>query len=720
MDSTSSPPPRLVVLPTAQPLASAAVSAAAAAAAATTAVAGGIAPTAAPCGSEDDEGHQPLSPRGGGASPSPALRRLSEGDGASPTSHNAPALNTDGPANADDAPPESTSRGAPCGSPGSPAVLVAAAEDIATAAAAPAATPDLPPLPLAPTVGSEKTTAPLRWAPTNLLPRRLLPTSPGVPPLLPPSPANAAAASAAAAAATLNPNSPPLPRSAVTTRRKNPFSRSLAGTSVHLHPPTVLPSPPAPPPPIPSVPNAAAVGAAPASSLWAAAIAAFTTPAAVAPACCTSPEPVPDRALSPLSEPLLHVTGRHTQALLNCVAASAHAAVAGVVNDLSAALLACSHGSGGGASGAGSGGGHHHPHHHHQHHLLTATAAGLTYVHQPTQPGEADSTLLDPRLTVEEIVDAFADSVRRAARAAARSFITSHHDCTTTATVAATVPTDTAVASVVTGPESSQLVAVSPAHPGPQPDVSDATTDTDMAQPAVQPAAPSPRLQERLPPAPAPQHYAGTTSTGAPTSGDNSAALRLVSPALPLRNPHHATSTNLFSARPPPRQLAPAPTPAPSSSHPDAVATTPAAAVLASSAAVAVPRALAASAASGDLQPLRAEQASDEVPLPATAELNGSLAVMTPELDEPSASPEPDNGPSSMMLEMPGIEPDRDGTGSLLLLEPGGRFTSGQRGLVCPTCSKGFSRRYNLRTHMASHLDVRPHQCSVCGSSFAR
>ncbi|KAI9333332.1 hypothetical protein DFJ73DRAFT_854394 [Zopfochytrium polystomum] len=53
---------------------------------------------------------------------------------------------------------------------------------------------------------------------------------------------------------------------------------------------------------------------------------------------------------------------------------------------------------------------------------------------------------------------------------------------------------------------------------------------------------------------------------------------------------------------------------------------------------------------------------------------------------------------------------------------PGGSRSSiiNVQNLVCPTCSKGFSRRYNLKTHMASHLDVRPHQCGSCGSSFAR
>ncbi|KAJ3007040.1 hypothetical protein HKX48_009335 [Thoreauomyces humboldtii] len=47
--------------------------------------------------------------------------------------------------------------------------------------------------------------------------------------------------------------------------------------------------------------------------------------------------------------------------------------------------------------------------------------------------------------------------------------------------------------------------------------------------------------------------------------------------------------------------------------------------------------------------------------------------------------------------------------------EPNGMF-------VCPveSCSKEFNRRYNLKTHFASHLTLRPFDCPACDRTFTR
>ncbi|EPY54071.1 calcineurin responsive transcription factor Prz1 [Schizosaccharomyces cryophilus OY26] len=45
-----------------------------------------------------------------------------------------------------------------------------------------------------------------------------------------------------------------------------------------------------------------------------------------------------------------------------------------------------------------------------------------------------------------------------------------------------------------------------------------------------------------------------------------------------------------------------------------------------------------------------------------------------------------------------------------------------ENNFVCsfPNCGKRFTRAYNLKSHMNTHTNYRPFQCSICGKSFAR
>uniref|UniRef100_A0A060T3Y6 ARAD1C37444p n=1 Tax=Blastobotrys adeninivorans TaxID=409370 RepID=A0A060T3Y6_BLAAD len=59
---------------------------------------------------------------------------------------------------------------------------------------------------------------------------------------------------------------------------------------------------------------------------------------------------------------------------------------------------------------------------------------------------------------------------------------------------------------------------------------------------------------------------------------------------------------------------------------------------------------------------------------------------------------------------------------------PPGKVDSYMAGLNCdgqfeclfPNCNKLFKRRYNVRSHIQTHLCDRPYSCEVCGSSFVR
>jgi len=53
---------------------------------------------------------------------------------------------------------------------------------------------------------------------------------------------------------------------------------------------------------------------------------------------------------------------------------------------------------------------------------------------------------------------------------------------------------------------------------------------------------------------------------------------------------------------------------------------------------------------------------------------------------------------------------------------PASSFLSGggPSGLACQMCGKTFTRRFNLRAHERSHLDIKPFQCTMCSQSFCR
>jgi len=43
-----------------------------------------------------------------------------------------------------------------------------------------------------------------------------------------------------------------------------------------------------------------------------------------------------------------------------------------------------------------------------------------------------------------------------------------------------------------------------------------------------------------------------------------------------------------------------------------------------------------------------------------------------------------------------------------------------KRDFICKYCSKVFTKKYNLTSHLRSHSNERPHQCEVCSQAFAR
>jgi hypothetical protein len=39
---------------------------------------------------------------------------------------------------------------------------------------------------------------------------------------------------------------------------------------------------------------------------------------------------------------------------------------------------------------------------------------------------------------------------------------------------------------------------------------------------------------------------------------------------------------------------------------------------------------------------------------------------------------------------------------------------------ICPTCNRGFSRMYNLKSHIKTHQNHRPFYCQMCDMRFTR
>ena len=45
-------------------------------------------------------------------------------------------------------------------------------------------------------------------------------------------------------------------------------------------------------------------------------------------------------------------------------------------------------------------------------------------------------------------------------------------------------------------------------------------------------------------------------------------------------------------------------------------------------------------------------------------------------------------------------------------------FSSGERPFKCPTCSKAFADKSNLRAHIQTHSNIKPYVCQRCGKAF--
>lgn len=50
----------------------------------------------------------------------------------------------------------------------------------------------------------------------------------------------------------------------------------------------------------------------------------------------------------------------------------------------------------------------------------------------------------------------------------------------------------------------------------------------------------------------------------------------------------------------------------------------------------------------------------------------------------------------------------------------GGGIAAAERVYICDLCSKIFNRKFNLRSHITTHVSKKQHQCTDCGKLFQR
>jgi hypothetical protein len=110
------------------------------------------------------------------------------------------------------------------------------------------------------------------------------------------------------------------------------------------------------------------------------------------------------------------------------------------------------------------------------------------------------------------------------------------------------------------------------------------------------------------------------------------------------------------------------------------------------------------------IRDMHSVQNSEDQEFPTDEEIAQSLQSQIPQV------PEVVQEPTAMVVH----DPEPESEPQIVSMQSRSRRKRTNQELTCEYCSKVFTKKYNLTSHLKTHSNDRPYKCGVCGHSFAR